>query len=597
MKINSIRTSAFQGARQVDLRLDAPVALVCGGNGQGKSSIRDAVVLALTGDTVRVKQKRDFGLMITEGYQAALAEVVADGEIYTAALNKAGKLTHSHKSKDGDSRLPFVLDAQRFARLTVEQRRAFAFSVLGVAHDHAAIARRLRDRGLDKDRVAQVENFLRVGFDAAFEEAKRGAAEARAAWKAETGETYGSLKGAAWRAPEPDTAGVDLEKLRAELVELDAELAEANKDSGGLIATQRIVDEARATIAALADKMQSASRLRDKLAADEAGLSEAARNHDAAAASAAAAPRVGLVHDLARSLDWALAALREATGEGIDKANAALNAYEVAHGPLADEAKGDPSAAARLPELRAAVDLMTRAVANAKRDLAAAEGAAAEVTRLQTLISDNPVDAEALQDARDNIAALTAQREDAMQRLRAAEKAAADSEAATQRTDRAAKQHLLVASWDAIAAALAPDGIQAEILGESMKPLNDRLAQSAVDTGWPMVFVRHDMAINAAGRPYELLSLSEQWRCDAMLAEAVSHLSGLRLLMLDGMDILEPVARPSLLAWLDVLAINGEVETALVFATLKAMPQGLPDSIQAWEVATGRCGEPEAVAA
>lgn len=61
-----------------------------------------------------------------------------------------------------------------------------------------------------------------------------------------------------------------------------------------------------------------------------------------------------------------------------------------------------------------------------------------------------------------------------------------------------------------------------------------------------------------------------------MLAEAISHLSGLKLLVLDRVDVLDLKGRADLFAWLEVLVDEQELETALLFATLKALPAGLP---------------------
>ena len=57
---------------------------------------------------------------------------------------------------------------------------------------------------------------------------------------------------------------------------------------------------------------------------------------------------------------------------------------------------------------------------------------------------------------------------------------------------------------------------------------------------------------------------------NAMIAEAISHLSGVKLLVLDRVDVLDMVGREDLLYWLDGLAEDGEIETALLFAALKA---------------------------
>jgi hypothetical protein len=45
-----------------------------------------------------------------------------------------------------------------------------------------------------------------------------------------------------------------------------------------------------------------------------------------------------------------------------------------------------------------------------------------------------------------------------------------------------------------------------------------------------------------------------------------------------------------LLYWLDGLAEDGEIETALLFATLKALPAALPDSAAAVWIENGTAG-------
>jgi hypothetical protein len=123
--------------------------------------------------------------------------------------------------------------------------------------------------------------------------------------------------------------------------------------------------------------------------------------------------------------------------------------------------------------------------------------------------------------------------------------------------------------------------IPGEILAEALEPLNARLRWSADVAEWPQVLIQPSMSILIAGnksgtvwRPYNLVSESEQWRVDAMVAEAITHLSGLRLLVLDRFDVLDLRGRGDLMAWLE--AIAGEVDTAILFGTLKSLPANLP---------------------
>lgn len=357
MKLHHLTISNFLGARDVQIDMATPVTLVCGPNGSGKSSVRDALDLALTGALHRVALKKDAGALVTEGAQKARISVAGPGLAVEVAISAAGKLARSGASVDAlPALLPYVLDGQRFARgLTADGRRQFLFGLMGVKVDVSSIKAKLAARGCDTGRAAQVLPALRGGFEAAHSEAKSRATQARGAWKAVTGETYGSQKA------------------------------------------------------------------------------------------------------------------------------------ERAH------------------------------------------------------------------------------------------------EAALRKTAEAAAHHADVQALEQIAEALSPSGIPAELLAEALTPLNDALAGHAESAQWPRVEVTADMVIRTGlhERPYSLLSESEQWRADAMLAAAIAQLSGLRLLVLDRMDVLDLPGRGDLIAWLDDLAQAGDIDTAMVFGTLKALPSGLPETVAA----------------
>ncbi len=141
MNITGINISNFLGARSVDISLRKPVALFCGSNYAGKSSIQEAVRHALAGESVRVDQKKDLGKLLTDGTESGFAEVTCRGEKYSIML-PSGKGMHSQNEF-----LPYVLDAQRFARLEPNARRSFLFGLMGLKVGAENVKRRLSDRG------------------------------------------------------------------------------------------------------------------------------------------------------------------------------------------------------------------------------------------------------------------------------------------------------------------------------------------------------------------------------------------------------------------------------------------------------------------
>lgn len=119
------------------------------------------------------------------------------------------------------------------------------------------------------------------------------------------------------------------------------------------------------------------------------------------------------------------------------------------------------------------------------------------------------------------------------------------------------------------------------MLARALGPFNERLVGAHAATGWPLVQVAADMDVRAGGRAYGLLSESERWRADAVLAEAIAHAAGLRLLVLDRFDVLDLPGRGQLVRWL--AGLSAEYETIIAAGTLKAPPGTLPPGLSvAW---------------
>lgn len=593
MKLAHLTISNFLGARDVSLPL-APVTIIAGRNGSGKSSIRDAIALALTADLGRVSLKKDAPALISDGAKVATCTVAtSDGEAYSVSIAATGKIADSQKGAEVDARLPYVLDGQRFAKLTDTERRSFLFGLMGVSSEPAAIISKLKARGLDAARVDAMEQHLRAGLSTAADRAAAHARDARAEWKGIAGSAYGETKAETWKAEAPAYAPAEMDPALQALADAEVALSKAQHTFGGINAMFNTHAESMAKLPGLQQQASLVGRITEKMTRDAAGLKDAQAAFDAASAAATGAPRVGLVHDLAIGLDAMLKALSGSDEEGlfehapqVEAARQALARYSAEHGPVDAIGHADPAAAGKLETSRKALDLMKSAAANNARDLRACQDAAAEVARLQAL--DKP-DGEAHRAASDDVArctaAVTAART-SVDKLRTAQQAAA---AAAGTTAKAAAAHAAAKAWDAIAKALGPDGIPAELLAQALEPMNQRLAQSAVDTGWPAVRIGPDMTISVGGRAYALRSESEKWRADAMVAEAIAQFSGLHLLILDRMDVLDIPARSELIGWIEVLSTAGEIETALLFGTLKAAPQGLPDCFAAYWIQDGAC--------
>lgn len=587
MKIDSLYLKDFLGVRLLDVKTPQPVQLFAGRNGAGKSSIRDAVALAITGSLPRIGQKKEAGELVRAGQGGSDCEVRTPEVTFSFGISAAGKLS---QPKNLRPEFGLVIQAQSFARLEADARRTFLLDLMKVKMTPTDIVAELLHLGHDKARVERIAPLLRGGFEGAAKDAKEKATAAKGEWRATTGETYGSEKAKDWKAPAPVADPAKIKELTVELTHCEAAIGSWNEHKGKVKADVEYRKQREASLPGLRDKVAREQRLRDKLVVDETELARLKPLLEQAQASAGVGARVGVVHDLAAAIA-PLIKVAETFDLSEDELPVLKNAqlqfanYVATHGTLGRTGTADD--VARAQRLRDAVTTCESAIEHDKRDLNAALEAKAQIIHIEAELGQQ-LDPDALPAADAKIAEFTTKRKELQAALDVQHSVKRRADEAEGKTKKAAEAHAAVVGWDALGDALLPDGLPSTLLGRALGPLNERLAQSAADAGWGLVCVNQDMTIAYGTRmDYRLLSESEQWRVDAIIAEAISHLSGMKVIVLDRFDMLDQPARSELLGWLDMLAENKEIDTALVFGTLKEAPKGLPETIGTHWLADG----------
>ncbi|HEJ3955762.1 TPA: hypothetical protein SL451_006527, partial [Pseudomonas aeruginosa] len=266
----------------------------------------------------------------------------------------------------------------------------------------------------------------------------------------------------------------------------------------------------------------------------------------------------------------------------------------VAHQPPAKVA--DPEAAKRLEEYRGYLASAQRAVANSQRDLKESEDAAAQAAALEAETAQAP-SAEAIANGEQAINELRQARDRQQAKVQSLQEA---FNAAAQRQDvikQAAGFHAEVCAWSALADALSPAGIPAEILADAIGPVNELLQRLSGTAGWSPVQISADIDVTFGGRLYGLLSESERWRCDATLALAIATISGLRLALLDRLDVLDLPSRSQALTLLRAVTMDKEIDSVIVAGTLKEAMAKTPTWLQAVWIDAGQLADQQQQAA
>lgn len=574
MKITQLRLNNWLCHHYLDEAFE-PLTVVCGPNHSGKSAIVDAIAFAMIGELRRVKLKGDRAQLLSDGAKAGLVHVAFDnGHVSRdVATGKPGGdnvlVTHDCVL----DALPFVLDRERFCRADANERRLLLQEVMCVDLGPDGLLRTLAERGYSAPLLAKLKPGAAVAIW--LEQAERGASEARGAWKAVTGGVYGSEKAKVWEAPcpanPPDEEQVDAaaaltlesqERLRVLQVEVGVWTADAEREKREQ------------------EQLAEWGKLADTLADEKARLDaaeQAVQETDAAQVSAAGARHA-------------------AAGEAADGSTLTCPDCGV---PLALDQ--DRLVLAREGAMTASdIAVLVRAGFNA-------DAAAASAVKRRDAFRQRVIAAEAAKLSRDQarakarnettsgatMAELTAQIADAQAGVKSAVAvehgltlAHLEARRSAEQTTKAAAYHAAVQAWVALRDALLPDGVPGELLASALRPFNDALRTMAEETGWPQVTLTADMDVLYGGRTHGLLSRSERWRADAMVAVALATHSGIRVVALDEFDVLDVASRGQAMGWLYGLT-KESLDTVIVLATLKAAPPVPSDVGVIWLGAPG----------
>lgn len=555
MKVTGIRMENVLGIKDVDVKLTHPIAIFCGDNNVGKTSIQEGVRLAFTGEAARVLKKKDYGKLLREGSKSgsSIVEFQHGGKAGRATfLVPSGK---QECSPQAPPEIAFILDAARFTSLVENDRRKFLFDLFKVKANLEAVAERLVKKGCDEGLVKLVLPILRTGFEPGANYAIEQTQQWRANWKATTGETYGEVKAETWKAPltaaEVNKEAIaGLEKTIGELTEDVRDLQKKIGAGEAYLANKKRYDT---EAVALKDKSGDVGKLKREVSDTEKSLTKARTTLEKSKPKLSDARLVG---QACPSCGVVLAVREEGKLVEVDvKKPAQIASMEAA-------VQADEAAVRTIEQTLASLRNSYNEAMAATSALAALEEAMGAPTTLDDLL-----------ELRNSEKAVQFDIDDMQKDKAGLETALAQAEEAKKKTADAREAHGMVKAWDLLKELLSPGGIPGEILEEALGPLNDRLKVSAKKTGWPVAQLRGDMEIMVENLPYSLQGESMRWRVDAMIAEGIAQAAGLKMLVLDRIDVLSVQRRGDLINWCFDLTETDGYESILLFGTLKEKPK------------------------
>ena len=523
----TVTVTNFRGCAKAEFQC-APIALLTGLNGAGKTSVCQAIAAALTGNTLPVAGLRtnaSGGLLVRTGAATGSVEIATEEGTCRVAWPEMRRTTEGKPPESSE----YAAGLLSIATLTPKDRLGVIVDYLRAAPTAVDLSNALDEAGLDAERVLEAvwPTIQHEGWDAAVTQRRERGQQLKGQWRQATSANWGSRVAASWR---PDLADLDRGTLENDVANLRqardrAVAAEAVSDAE----RSRLEDEA-ALYDARADALERAT-------ARSANYSSA---YQAAQTARAALPTTE----------------RETTipcpycGEPIviNKVSLVETRFE--------KADTKPLDSAELRQRRTAIAEADGKLAHASDDLATA----------RREMSTGEAAVRASLEARERLdnwprAVETGTSREAIEtRLAEAEKRLADLSIKIE----ADRLHGLIEGNEIVVDLLAADGLRAKKLDRVLEVFDATLAALCATAQWQAVRLDAGGGMTYGDRPYPLLSSSEQYRVRTILAAAMAQIDGSAMLIFDGADILDPPSRSGLIALIDELAIP-----ALVAMTLR----------------------------
>lgn len=514
-----VNVKNYRGIAEATLTL-APIALVCGPNHAGKSSIAQAVAGALTRNAAVLEgvTKSAAGQLLRDGAKRGNCTVGDDAGSVT--VNWPG----ASVSEQGTGPRASVIACGLESIVGMKQKDAAATLIRvidahpTIEHFRAAVA----PAGVGDELVQQVWSVVQAdGWDAAHNRARERGAKLKGQWEQITGEAWGSKKAEGWRPVglTEDLPALDDLEAESEAIRQELEAAIANQAAGA----ERVA------------QLQAAIEAGNAAMADSYGIADFADAQDVTVANLRAElnalPRPETPENLVEC-PRCKGHLVVVSRTEVRIPAGTLSADENAERQAAIEVKQ-----VELQEAERVARNYRQELDNLSRVHAAGKKAEADLAALPT----EGATAEQIATIR--------QRQADHGRLIGAVRAVHGAD----------HLHRGILASAELVAALAPNGVRHTVLTERLGTFNATLEDLSRAAGWAQVHVEPDLSVTFGARPFVLLSASEQFRVRTVLQVAMASMDGSEAVIVDAADILDRGGRNGLFRMLQFSGLRALV--------------------------------------
>lgn len=522
------------------------ITLIGGRNGEGKSSLLQAVAAAALADpSIRsLAQKAQRPQAVREGADLGVA-LLDWGTGSQRVVWPTGAVESTGQPFPGGFGSPLGIGAREWSAQE-SKTRATEFALRAKATPTVDDIRAFFEAqdGNPDQAEALWKRIDLSGWDAVLKTGQEAATKLKGAWENVAGVAFGPLKSKGWR---PAILLPD-ETYTVEAVTEDLDKAREARETliaAGAVETHRLSllkDQAANLSVLQATEKDQRAILAERRAAQDR-LTKNSASLLAASDYAIACPHCQKGLDVIVPAGKGPAQLRASPKPVLTAEEARKRREESA------------SVSKAALDAQAAIDEIEAALADQVERVSAAAQAASDVRRIEKAIAESSIDGGALSQARELVARLE-------ERLLAV-KAMLEADG-------------IYSQWAKMQPALKAlhpeDGVRAVVAARALTAWNETMASIATEAGLPPVALTESMELTLNGRRFALLSESEKWRANFIMTLAIAKAEGAKLLLVDRLDVLVADLRATVLKALRAAGIPAVVAMSVPDKSPERLP-------------------------